>query len=668
MKFLQHYKKINTSNRLLFLFTSVLIFGFTANGYSQITLDSIEKIRDTVRNPAKLIRMEMYLAEEFIDVDLSKSDKYFKIVESKLDTVEPIYVLRYYLAMSIREQVEGNPDLGIENAHKALEIAHTYKDSARYKAKIYNSLGSLYDDKSDIPKSIENHLIGLRYAESIDYKAQEATICNGIGRAYLYLPNYEKAKEYYGKAIAIKEDLGQFDISIASSYENLSICYNAENNYAKSLLYINKAMKIRKEHQNYIHLISTYNNKASTLLLLNRDKEALINAERSIHLADSFGVDNEKMFSLGTYAEILIAQNKIKEAEEAMRQSISLSKKRSDLYLIKSNLNRMYDINIKKGNYKTALDYYKQRNVVLGTINNLENRKLVEELVLVYETEKKNDQIEVLNKENEFSLGKLKKSKQLLFAFLIVALLLLTILGLLWSRHKNKIKTDKLIKEALERSYEKKLSDSEMQALRAQMNPHFLFNSLNSINSFIIKNQQEEASEYLSKFSMLIRKVLSNSKESKITLGNELEALELYLEMEALRVNNAFSYQINIGENVERDYLEIPPLIIQPYVENSIWHGLMHKTGGNGKLKINIKQDQETLICTIEDNGIGRVAAAKIKSESGIKQKSFGMNITKERLEYINEKFKDSSHVTVIDLKDSEGNASGTRVIIKIAI
>jgi len=667
MSFIKYSTEQNVSFGLVILVIGMLFLS-SNKGHSQITLDSIEKIYRTVKNPAKLLHMEMYLAEEFIDVDLKRSDEYFKKVASKINTIKPIYVLRYYLAKSIREQVEGNPDLGIENAHKALEVASTYKDSARYKAKIYNSLGSLYDDKSDIPKSIENHLIGLRYAESIDYKAQMATICNGIGRAYLYLPNYKKAKEYYSKAVTIKEELGQYDISLASSYENLSICYKNEGDYLKALSYVNKAMKIRKEYENNIHLIGSYNNKASLLLLMNRYNEAKANAKLSIKLADSFNVDNEKMFSLGTYAAILIAQNKIEEGAEALKESIGLSKKRSDLYLIKDNLERLHNINIKKGDYKTALDYYKQRSIVLDSINSFENRKLVETLELEYETEKKDSQIELLDAETKLTKTELKKSIQLQITLFIVALLLLTVLSLLWSRHKNKVKTDKLLKEAMERGFEKKLADSELQALRAQMNPHFLFNCLNSINSFIIKNDQEQASEYLSKFSKLIRLVLNNSKSSVVLLENELEALKLYIEMESLRFNNKFKYAINVDPAVEKDYIEVPPLIIQPYVENSIWHGLMNKKQNDGLLTITITQDQSYLIISVEDNGVGREAAAKLKSKDVRNQKSYGMNITKDRLKYINFNFNEKTDLKVIDLKDNNQNPIGTKVVVKIAI
>jgi tetratricopeptide (TPR) repeat protein len=653
-------------NHKLFIFFIFLIVSTSVT--SQITLDSIEKIRETIKNPAKRLHMEMYLAEEFIDVDLSKSDKYFKIVELKLDTIKPIYVLRYHLAMSIKARIEGNPDDGIVAANRALEFANTYKDSIKYKAKIYNSLGSLYDDKSDIPKAIENHLIALRYAESIDYKAQVATICNGIGRAYLYLSEYDKAKEYYEKAIKIKELLGQFDISLATSYQNLSNCYDAQKDYKKSLFYLDKAIEIRKTHNNYIHLTSTYNNKAFTLFLMKRYNEAEKIAETSIQLADSLKVFNEKMYSLSTYAEILFAQNKVKQAEKAMEESIGLSKKNNDLYLIKYNLDLMYDINVQKGNYKKALDYFKQKSVVLDSVNSISSRKEVEKLALEYETEKKNGEIDLLNKEKTFSKIELKKSRQLQITLLVVALLLIAVIGLLRSRHKNKIKTNKLLKDAMEQSFEKKLADSELQALRAQMNPHFLFNCLNSINSFIIKNNQEKASEYLTKFSKLIRRVLSNSKEKKVTLSNELEALELYIEMEALRFNDKFQYELNIDKDLEVDYIEVPPLIIQPYVENSIWHGLMHKSDKDGKLAIKITQEKNVLIYVIEDNGIGREASAKIKSKSAERQKSFGMSITKERLKYTNNKKNETTNIVVEDLKDSEGNVAGTRVTIKIQL
>jgi len=635
---------------------------------AQTRIDSLENRLQLSLSEEEKTATQLLLAEAYLDSDLKKAATFLALIKTKLNSEENTsFILRYYIAESIYQRKTGNPKVGKRAALKALEYSVKIKDSAYYKSKIFNSLGALADDESDVKTAIDYHLQALRYAESINFEKQIATICNGLGRAYLFLSNYKQAREYFDRTVAIKLKRNEQDQHLASTYLNISNCLDGEGKFEEALLYLDKSIVLQKQYRT-LSLATSYNNKAYSLFGLKRFNEAEIAVRESIALSDSLGLVTDLMYAYSTYAEILFAQNRVQKAEEFMQLSIDLSKKNNDLYLATYNLELLYNIWLHKGNYKQALNYYRQLDAVKDSVNSLRTRREVEKLSLDYETEKKNKEIAFLNAEKEVNEVSLKKSRQLQVAFLILAILALLIIGLLRSRHKNKMKTDRLLKEALEKSYEKKLSDSEMQALRAQMNPHFLFNSLNSINSFIIKNQQEEASEYLSKFSMLIRKVLSNSKEKKITLGNELEALELYIEMEALRVNNAFTYQITIGEDVEKDYLEIPPLIIQPYVENSIWHGLMHKTDGKGKLQIDIRQEKEMLFCTIKDNGIGRDAASKFKNKEGLKQKSFGMNITKERLEYINEKFKDSSNVTVTDLKNNEGQPSGTQVVIKIAI
>jgi LytS/YehU family sensor histidine kinase len=178
-----------------------------------------------------------------------------------------------------------------------------------------------------------------------------------------------------------------------------------------------------------------------------------------------------------------------------------------------------------------------------------------------------------------------------------------------------------------------------MQALRAQMNPHFIFNSLNSINMFILENNKLQASEYLSKFSRLVRLILQNSQEAFIPLERELEALQLYLELESLRFVNKFEYKIAVADNVDPTMLKVPPLIIQPYVENAIWHGLMH-TKEKGHLEIELYQQKEILFCKITDDGIGRKRAAELKSKSASIHKSMGMRITADRIAMLQQQIK----------------------------
>ncbi|MCK9290140.1 MAG: two-component regulator propeller domain-containing protein [Bacteroidales bacterium] len=212
---------------------------------------------------------------------------------------------------------------------------------------------------------------------------------------------------------------------------------------------------------------------------------------------------------------------------------------------------------------------------------------------------------------------------------------------------------------------EKQLFLLEQKALQLQMNPHFLFNSLNSIQSFIVKNDIDNAIHYLSKFSKLMRQTLSNSRESFVSLHNELLAIELYLELEKLRFSDNFSYAIRLDPAIDSSFLEIPPMILQPYVENAVIHGLMHKKG-NGQLLIDISQTGEDLLVMVEDNGIGRARASEIKKASGIERESKGMLITSERLEVLNQYTNETYAVQVIDLMDDYGHAKGTRVEIQI--
>ena len=220
----------------------------------------------------------------------------------------------------------------------------------------------------------------------------------------------------------------------------------------------------------------------------------------------------------------------------------------------------------------------------------------------------------------------------------------------------------------VELAFEQKLAETEMTALRSQMNPHFIFNCLNSIKFFAAQNNGVLASEYLTKFSRLIRRVLENSRSPKVTLQNELEALDLYLEMEVMRFNQKLSYEIKVSDGLEPEFVEIPPLLIQPYVENAVWHGLMHKKEG-GKVTVYIEQAEIHLLrVTITDNGVGRTNAALLKSKSATHHKSFGMKVTSERIQLINQLYQSHTHVDVNDLVNDQGQACGTEVVLTIPI
>lgn len=211
-------------------------------------------------------------------------------------------------------------------------------------------------------------------------------------------------------------------------------------------------------------------------------------------------------------------------------------------------------------------------------------------------------------------------------------------------------------------------AEMEMRALRAQMNPHFIFNSLNSINKYILKNDHTNASRYLTRFAKLIRLILDNSNSKEVALSDELDALKLYIEMESLRFTSKFSYEIIVAPDVSADTLQVPPLIMQPYVENAIWHGLLHKEQG-GRLSVTIKKIKEDMLqCTIEDNGIGRKRANELKSKSATNNKSLGMKLTEERIVMLNQYASLHASISIIDLENERGEATGTKVILNIPV
>ncbi len=212
---------------------------------------------------------------------------------------------------------------------------------------------------------------------------------------------------------------------------------------------------------------------------------------------------------------------------------------------------------------------------------------------------------------------------------------------------------------------EKKLYQLEQKALQLQMNPHFLFNSLNSIQGLILGSDIDAAVHYLSKFSQLMRMTLSNSTESFIPLVNELNALMLYVELETFRFGERFDFSIKIDPKIDQEFTEIPPMILQPYVENAIIHGILNRTT-KGKLFIELVLEGQNLVCVIQDDGVGRKKAIELREQSGIERASKGMSITSERLAILNHFSNDIYSVKIIDLFDEQGNPSGTRVEVNI--
>lgn len=239
---------------------------------------------------------------------------------------------------------------------------------------------------------------------------------------------------------------------------------------------------------------------------------------------------------------------------------------------------------------------------------------------------------------------------------------LIVIIGLAFWLRIRQVRHD----ERLKASFEKELARVEMEALRSQMNPHFLFNALNSLKDLIIRNEPQRASDYLSRFSRLIRLILENSKEQMVTLDQEIEAVSLYVEVEQHRFENKFDYKLDVQGGLDPKEVMVPPMLIQPYVENAIWHGLMHKPN-KGMLQLTLGSHNGSLMCAIEDNGIGRARAAELRSKSAGGKKSYGMAITRDRVALVKELYSIEARVEVEDLM-RDGEATGTRVTLRLPL
>lgn len=221
-------------------------------------------------------------------------------------------------------------------------------------------------------------------------------------------------------------------------------------------------------------------------------------------------------------------------------------------------------------------------------------------------------------------------------------------------------------KEKRKTELNKKIAHLESQALRAQMNPHFIFNTLSSIQHYISNNDTDAALKYLSKFAKLMRKIMDNSKQKMISVAEEINALDLYLELEVMRFDHKFKYTINVDKAIDQNYDRIPSMLIQPYVENSIIHGLLPKDG-EGKIVIDLQKQEETILCIIEDDGIGREKSKEFKKNRVQQHKSMGMSITQERLDILNSSLKSNLNAEIIDLYDN-GKPAGTKVRLVIPL
>lgn len=278
------------------------------------------------------------------------------------------------------------------------------------------------------------------------------------------------------------------------------------------------------------------------------------------------------------------------------------------------------------------------------------------DLEISYQTQKKEQQISLLQKENDIKTLQIQTSRRFLFFYLAAFIMLLITAGVIFYQRtqRSKIQAQKMKAEL------------QNQVLRSQMNPHFIFNSLNSIENFIMQNDRRQASDYLNKFSKLIRSILDSTRNDVVPLAKDMEVLKLYVELEQLRFNNKFSYHTHIDPQLLQGDYRVPSLLIQPYLENAIVHGVAHSDNKDLQLTVTATLEGEKIKYTIQDNGVGRNKSAEYNLQNKPKHKSVGLQITAERIAQFNGEDNNKEAIVFTDLLKDNDEPNGTKVEIQI--
>ena len=389
--------------------------------------------------------------------------------------------------------------------------------------------------------------------------------------------------------------------------------------------------------------------------------------KQSLKIKQEIGDKKGESSSNAEIGRVYKVRGELNKAKGYIKKSLKIAQLIDNKSLVCDNYLQLSEIFEQNGESKLALKYYKLFTAEKDSLFSVQNMNKIAELETKFESEKKVKEIEILTKEKEIQKleiekqeSKVKLQKTTINLFIVVSVVVIIITFLIYSRSKLKQKNRQ--NELIWRNVE-----IEQRLLRSQMNPHFIFNSLNSIQYYVSKNDSYMAESYLSKFARLIRSILEHSRQSYVPISDDCETLKLYMELEKLRFSDKFDYDFIVSDEIDIDFTKIPPMLIQPFVENSIIHGILQNSvQGKIKISLNINKSENQIICNVYDNGIGRGKSMELKMKSIQDHKSLGMAVTAERIELLNKKGKDNYSVKYFDLMDTEGNSTGTNVELKI--
>jgi len=432
-----------------------------------------------------------------------------------------------------------------------------------------------------------------------------------MSHLFVYAQKFDSAQLYFDKTQALIDKMGSFS-KIDRFFNVLAVFHQFKGNTKEALAYYLKAFAINLKDKDYVGLyVNSYN-----LHKYYNELKDIENAEKYLLLSLEYAIiTNIEAYKIATYQEL-------------------------HLFFAANH------------NYQKAYEYLLLMNKSVESTQYKDLNAKIVDLAIQYNILKTQDEVKILTQENQIQSLKIRNDKLIIVGLivLILAAVLYFVLIFRQNRIKTKQKTDQLM----------------LKNLIQQMNPHFIFNTLNSIQYYMYNHSELDTNDYISKFAALIRQILENSNKNSITLSEELKTVSLYIELEQLRFNNSFDYQIKLLDDLNPEELRIPSMFIQPFIENSILHGLRHITR-RGNLSLQFRVNQDILECTIEDNGIGRNKSDELNARNTSKPPSMALQISTERLKLLGSIYNKKLALRFMDMTEGSDDC-GTKVYVELPI
>lgn len=506
-------------------------------------------------------------------------------------------------------------------------------------AKAYSLMGNIFLMQRNPDKALENYLLSLDNYDVKKDTAELSKLYTNIGTLYSMLKELPKAKQYFLKSLTGNKNENPDRLKTLT---NLAGVYAESGESALALRTFNQGLSLAGKLNN-LPLQAVLRTNLSNYFIEEKDwNNAIINARSSIAIRDGLK-QPPSVITLNNLGYALVQTGKFKEGINCYLSAVETARpqERQQIYY------NLYQAHKSLGNFPKSLNYLEQFGQVKDSIAKFNYEQKVAGISAGYESLKKQNRINNLEKENILQKKQLRQQLYLIIAVMLITLLVSVLIYMRFNNYK--------IKDALEKSQIKR------QLLLLQLNPHFIFNALQSVQRFIYLKDQEQSMQYLNSFSKLIRLTLENSDKDLIPLDEEIEILDNYLRLQSLNHSPAFSYEIIVSPAVETENMEIPVMLLQPFVENAVVHGM--KDQKDGKIKVEISQQAQGLHILIIDNGQGSGASTQTNNKL---HRSMGMDILNQRIHEFNRENKNYIKLSVNNRQDID--YPGTAVNLSISI